>query len=110
MIMIREFETRIQALFSEDLIRGTTHLANGQEAVAVGAAAGLERQDLVLCTYRGHHHCLARGLPLKAAFAEMLGRTDGCCAGKGGSMHLTDVSRGLLGAYAIIGSHIPIAV
>jgi acetoin:2,6-dichlorophenolindophenol oxidoreductase subunit alpha len=110
MLVIREFETQVQVLFSDGLVRGTTHLANGQEAVAVGAAAGLESQDLVLCTYRGHHHCLARGLPLASAFAEILGRSGGCCGGKGGSMHLTDVSRGLLGSYAIVGSHLPIAV
>jgi acetoin:2,6-dichlorophenolindophenol oxidoreductase subunit alpha len=110
MMLIRGFENSIQTLFSQGLVRGTTHLANGQEAVAVGAAAGLQPQDFVLCTYRGHHHSLAKGLDLSSAFAEVLGRTDGCCGGKGGSMHLTDVSNGLLGSYAVVGSHLPIAV
>lgn len=110
MLRIREFENAIQGLFAKGLVRGTTHLANGQEAVAVGAAAALRPADLVLCTYRGHHHCLARGMDMTAAFAEILGRADGCCGGKSGSMHLTDVSKGLLGSYAVVGGHIPIAV
>lgn len=110
MLRIREFENRIQSLFSEGLVRGTTHLANGQEAVAVGMAAALRPGDPVLCTYRGHHHSIARGMRLEAAFAEILGRETGCCGGKGGSMHLTDKSLALMGSYAIIGSHIPIAV
>jgi TPP-dependent pyruvate/acetoin dehydrogenase alpha subunit len=107
---IRTFENQLQTLFSQGLIRGSTHLANGQEAVAVGAAAALAPNDLVFCTYRGHHHCLARGMSPESAFAEILGRADGCCGGMGGSMHLTDVSLGLLGSYAIVGAHIPIAV
>jgi pyruvate dehydrogenase E1 component alpha subunit len=107
---IRAFEDKLQQLFSDGLVRGSTHLANGQEAVAVGAAAALAPQDVVFCTYRGHHHCLARGMPPEAAFAEILGRLGGCCGGKGGSMHLTDPSLGLLGSYAIVGAHIPIAV
>lgn len=110
MMTIREFENRVMELFSSGLVRGTTHLANGQEAVAVGAASALEGRDLVLSTYRGHHHNLARGMPLADAFAEILGRSTGCCGGKGGSMHLTDVSRGLMGSYAIVGAHLPIAV
>lgn len=107
---IRRFEDAVKELFTGGLVRGTTHLANGQEAVAVGTSAALARGDLVLCTYRGHHHALARGMSLEAAFGEILGRTSGCCEGRGGSMHLTDVSLGILGAYAIVGSHLPIAV
>jgi TPP-dependent pyruvate/acetoin dehydrogenase alpha subunit len=110
MLRIREFENRIQSLFSDGLVRGTTHLANGQEAVAVGMAAAMHPGDPVLCTYRGHHHSIARGLSLDSAFAEILGRETGCCGGKGGSMHLTDKGLALMGSYAIIGSHIPIAV
>jgi acetoin:2,6-dichlorophenolindophenol oxidoreductase subunit alpha len=110
MYEIRYFEDQIQKLFSDGHIQGTTHLANGQEAVAVGAADALEPDDLVFSTYRGHHHNLARGLPMRSAFAEILGRSGGCCGGKGGSMHLTDVARGLLGSYAIVGGHLPIAV
>jgi len=110
MFDIRHFEERIQTLFADGHVRGTTHLASGQEGVAVGAAAGLQDHDLVFCTYRGHHHCLARGMSMTAAFAEILGRSGGCCGGKGGSMHLTDAKLGLLGSYAIVGGHIPIAV
>lgn len=110
MLDIRHFEERIQTLFADGHVRGTTHLAAGQEAVAVGTAAALEKADLVFCTYRGHHHCLARGMSMTAAFAEVLGRSTGCCGGKSGSMHLTDASLGLLGSYAIVGGHIPLAV
>jgi TPP-dependent pyruvate/acetoin dehydrogenase alpha subunit len=110
MELIRGFEERVQKLFSDNLVRGSTHLANGQEAVAVGVAAALQQGDQVLCTYRGHHHCLARGMSAEGAFAEILGRASGVCKGKGGSMHLTDVSKGLLGSYAIVGAHLPIAV
>ena len=110
MLDIRHFEQRIQTLFTEGHVRGTTHLASGQEAVAVGSAAALQSNDPVFCTYRGHHHCLARGMPPAAAFAEILGRAEGCCGGKGGSMHLADPSRGLFGSYAIVGSHLPLAV
>jgi pyruvate dehydrogenase E1 component alpha subunit len=97
-------------LFTEGKIPGSTHLAIGQEAVAVGAASALRPNDKVLCTYRGHHHCLARGMSPFAAMAEMLGREAGCCRGRGGSMHLTDVSLGLMGSHAIVGAHLPIAV
>ncbi len=110
MVDIREFESRVMDLFTRGLVRGTTHLAIGQEAVAVGAASVLRDGDKTLCTYRGHHHCLARGMDPYAAMAEILGRADGCCGGRGGSMHLTDTSKGLYGAYAIVGAQIPIAV
>lgn len=109
MIRIRLFEQTLDRMFARGLIRGTTHLAIGQEAVAVGAAKALADQDLVFSTYRGHHHNLARGLDMTSAFAEVLGRRDGCCGGIGGSMHLTDVSKGLMGSYAIVGGHIPLA-
>lgn len=110
MYAIRRFEQLVQQLFTDNLVRGSTHLANGQEAVAVGAAAALRPDDRILATYRGHHHCLARGMSPEGAFAEILGRATGVCGGKGGSMHLTDVSRGVYGSYAIVGAHLPIAV
>ncbi|MGH3385542.1 MAG: thiamine pyrophosphate-dependent dehydrogenase E1 component subunit alpha [Nocardioidaceae bacterium] len=110
MTLIRGFEERVKTLFSRGLVRGTTHLATGQEAVAVGASAALQPDDWVLGTYRGHHHALARGMSPASAFAEILGRSTGVCRGKGGSMHLTDVSRGVMGSYAIVGAHLPIAV
>jgi TPP-dependent pyruvate/acetoin dehydrogenase alpha subunit len=105
----RQFETRAQDLFLEGLVKGTSHLGIGQEAVAAGFAAALASKDLVFCTYRGHVHTLLRGAPMAALMAELLGRATGICGGKGGSMHLTDVARGAMGSYAIVGAHMPIA-
>src|SRR4051812_8267118 len=84
MLEIRATEARIQELFLENVIRGTTHLCDGQEAVSVGMAAALDvkRGDTVTCTYRGHGHALALGLPLKSMMAEMMGKASGCCKGK----------------------------
>lgn len=110
MARIRRFEERVAKLFNDGLVRGSTHLAVGQEAVAVGVSHALRPDDLILATYRGHHHCLARGMDMGGAFAEILGREGGVCRGRGGSMHLTDVSKGILGSYAIVGAHLPIAV
>jgi acetoin:2,6-dichlorophenolindophenol oxidoreductase subunit alpha len=110
MMEIRVSEERIQGLFLENLIRGTTHLCIGQEACSTGVAAVLEPGDTVTCTYRGHGHALAMGLPMKAMIAEMMGKASGTCKGKGGSMHMTDASLGLLGANAIVGAQLPIAV
>jgi len=110
MLEIRAFEERVQELFLEGLIQGTTHLCQGQEAVCVGAAAALRADDYLTITYRGHGHALARGMPLEAAFAEIMGRASGCCHGVGGSMHLTDFSRGLIGSFAIVGAGLPVAV
>ncbi len=111
MLDIRFCEERIQRLFEEGLVRGSTHLCIGQEAVSVGAAAAVEpeRGDTVLCTYRGHGMALALGMSLHSLLAELMGRQGGCCGGKGGSMHLADVDHGLLGTFAIVGAHIPIA-
>src|SRR5207344_844947 len=105
----RLFEQRAQDLFLEGLVKGTSHLALGQEAVAAGFAAALRREDLVFCTYRGHVHTLLRGAPMAGLMAELLGRSTGVCGGKGGSMHLTDVEHGAMGSYAIVGAHMPIA-
>ncbi len=105
----RLFEQRAQDLFLEGLVKGTSHLALGQEAVAAGFAAALRREDLVFCTYRGHVHTLLRGAPMAGLMAELLGRSTGVCGGKGGSMHLTDVVHGAMGSYAIVGAHMPIA-
>lgn len=109
MVVIRGFEEKVQDLFVQNVVRGTTHLAIGQEAVAVGASGTLRPDDYVLCTYRGHHHVLARGVPVEPTMAEMLGRANGVCGGKGGSMHLTSEEHGLLGSYPIVGAHLPIA-
>jgi pyruvate dehydrogenase E1 component alpha subunit len=105
----RLFEKRVHDLFLQGLVKGTSHLALGQEAVAAGFAAALEPDDLVFCTYRGHVHTLLRGAPMGALMGELLGRANGICGGKGGSMHLTDVSHGAMGSYAIVGAHLPIA-
>jgi acetoin:2,6-dichlorophenolindophenol oxidoreductase subunit alpha len=91
------------------LVKGTTHLAAGHEAVAVGASAALRPDDYVFATYRGHHHAIARGATPEACLAELMSRATGLCGAKGGSMHLTVAEGNMLGSYAIVGSHLPIA-
>ncbi len=110
MLEIRYVEERIQELFLENVIRGTTHLCIGQEGVSVGMAAVIDapRGDTVTCTYRGHGHALALGLGLRPLLAEMMGKEAGCCKGKGGSMHLTDMNVGLIGTFAIVGAGLPV--
>jgi TPP-dependent pyruvate/acetoin dehydrogenase alpha subunit len=103
MLEIRLFEEKVQELFMQGQIQGTTHLCQGQEAVSVGAVGALAERDYLTITYRGHGHALARGMTMESAFGELMGRTSGCCVGVGGSMHLTDFSRNLIGAFAIIG-------
>ncbi len=110
MVECRLFEERAQQLFFEGLVRGTTHLGNGQEAVAAGVAGAMRSDDYTFCTYRGHNHTLARGVGMGPIFAELFGRGTGLMGGKGGSMHLTSVAHGAMGSYAIVGAHLPIAV
>jgi pyruvate dehydrogenase E1 component alpha subunit len=110
MVECRFFEVRAQELFFEGLVRGTTHLGVGQEAVAAGVAAAMREDDYTFCTYRGHNHTLARGVPMAPIFAELFGRATGLLGGKGGSMHLTSVAHGAMGSYAIVGAHLPIAL
>lgn len=110
MLEIRIAEEEIQKLFLQNLIRGTTHLCVGQEACSVGMAWAMQKGDTVTCTYRGHGHALALGMTVKSMMAEMMGKESGACKGKGGSMHMTDASIGLLGANAIVGAQLPIAV
>jgi acetoin:2,6-dichlorophenolindophenol oxidoreductase subunit alpha len=110
MVECRTFEERAQELFFEGLVRGTTHLGNGQEAVAAGFAGAMRADDYTFCTYRGHNHTLARGVPMAPILAELFGRGSGLMGGKGGSMHLTSVAHGAMGSYAIVGAHLPIAV
>src|SRR5687768_14176794 len=110
MVECRQFETRAQALFYEGLVRGTTHLGIGQEAVAAGFAVAMRDDDYTFCTYRGHNHTLARGVPMAPILAELFGRSTGLLGGKGGSMHLTSVNHGAMGSYAIVGAHLPIAL
>ena len=110
MVEIRLFEDKVQELFQQGLIEGTTHLCQGQEAVSVGAMAALRPNDYLTVTYRGHGHAIARGLEIETLFAEIMGRASGCCRGVGGSMHFSDFSRGLIGSFAIVGAGLPVAV
>ena len=110
MVECRTFEVRAQELFFEGLVRGTTHLGPGQEAVAAGFAAAMRDDDYTFATYRGHNHALARGTPMGPLYAELFGRANGLLGGKGGSMHITDVDHHMMGSYAIVGAHLPIAL
>ena len=109
MIEIREVEAAIQGLFADGHVRGSTHLANGQEAVAIGIARAIDPDDVVTCTYRGHGHALALGVTPLAVIGEICGRTVGCAGGLGGSMHLVEPEVGLLPTFAIIGAGLPVA-
>jgi len=106
---IRFFEDECHRMFAQGLVRGSTHLCQGQEAVVVGACRALRSGDTMSCTYRGHGAVLAMGSELDRCFGEILGKAQGLCGGKGGSMHLTDIERGVLGSFAIVGAHLPIA-
>ncbi len=108
-VEIRESEQRAFDLFLQNLVKGTSHLSLGQEAVAAGFAAAMRPGDLSFCTYRGHAHTLARGVPIEKVLGELMQRDNGLMRGKGGSMHLTSVEHGVMGSYAIIGAHLPIA-
>jgi pyruvate dehydrogenase E1 component alpha subunit len=110
MVECRQFEQRTHELFLAGLVRGTTHLGIGQEAVAAGFAAAMREDDWTFCTYRGHNHNLARGVPMAPALAELMGKQGALNGAKGGSMHLTSVAHGVMGSYAIVGAHLPIAV
>jgi TPP-dependent pyruvate/acetoin dehydrogenase alpha subunit len=103
MLLIRRFEERVYRLFLEGEIPGTLHQYHGQEAVAVGVCDVLRRDDWITSTHRPHGHALAKGVSSRAAMAELYGKRTGCCAGKGGSMHLGDPSIGMLPAIAIVG-------
>jgi TPP-dependent pyruvate/acetoin dehydrogenase alpha subunit len=109
-LQIRGTEKAAFDLFMTGLVKGTTHLAAGHEAVAVGTSAALRPDDYVWATYRGHHHAMARGLSPEACLAELMSKVTGSSQGKGGSMHLTHAQGNMMGSYAIIGSHLPMAV
>jgi len=109
MVLIRFFEEQAIELFAKGLITGSTHPCIGQEAIAVGVCSALRPDDQVLATYRGHGAALAKGSPPGPIMAELLTRIDGCCRGRGGSMHLCDRKHGFLGTNAIVAAHIPIA-
>src|SRR5215471_6288825 len=109
MEVMRRTEKAAHDLFLAGLVKGTTHLAAGHEAVAVGASAALRPDDYVFATYRGHHHAMARGATPEECLAELMSKGTGLNKAKGGSMHLTKASAGMLGSYAIVGAHLPIA-
>jgi TPP-dependent pyruvate/acetoin dehydrogenase alpha subunit len=106
---LRLFEKRAYDLFMQQLVKGTSHLSLGMEAVATGFGTAMRPDDYTFATYRGHAHTLARGVPMEGVLAELLGRSNGLLGGKGGSMHLTSVEHGVMGSYAIIGAHLTIA-
>jgi len=108
-VNIREAEQRAYDLFLQNLVKGTSHLSLGQEAVAAGFGTAMKKGDLSFCTYRGHAHTLARGVPVEKVLGELMQRDNGLMRGKGGSMHLTSEEHGVMGSYAIIGAHLPIA-
>jgi len=109
MVEIRAIEDRIQKLFVDGEVRGSTHLCSGQEAVAVGIARATRVDDVVACTYRGHGHALALGVTPVQVLGEICGRTVGCAGGLGGSMHLVEPDVGLLPTFAIVGAGLPVA-
>mgnify|MGYP005836834957 CR=1 FL=1 len=110
MIRIRRFEAACVELYQAQKIRGYLHLYDGEEAVSVGVAAVLAPEDWVVATYREHGQALARGVPAGTLLAEMLGRLEGCCRGRGGSMHIFDARTRFLGGNAIVGGGLPLAV
>lgn len=109
MVTIRRFEDRLYQLFLQGLMPGTLHQYQGQEAVAVGVCSALRTDDIIFSTHRPVGHAIAKGMTLKSIAAELMGKADGCAGGKGGQMHLTDVSIGMMPSNAIVGANIPIA-
>jgi len=103
MFLIRAFDSSLPQLYTQGLSRGSSHAAIGQEAVAVGACSVLQRADYITSTHRGHGHAIAKGADVRLMMAELFGRSEGYCKGKGGSMHIADFSIGMLGANGIVG-------
>ncbi len=110
MRLIRAAETRLSQLFADGEVPGFIHLSIGQEAVAAGVCAALQPTDTLASNHRGHGHALAKGIDLDAFFLEIMGREEGICKGRGGSMHVADMSVGMLGANGIVGAGLPLAV
>lgn len=109
MVKIRKFEEKVEDLSRKAILPGLHHLYIGEEAVAVGAISALCKEDLIISTHRGHGHCIAKGVDVKKMMVELFGKKLGCCRGKGGSMHISDIEIGMLGANGIVGSNISIA-
>ncbi len=110
MLEIRCFEEKVFELYAQNLVPGTIHLYTGEEAVAVGVCGNLRKDDYITSTHRGHGHCIAKGAQPKRVMAEILGKKTGYCKGKGGSMHIADFKVGMLGATAVVGAGLPIAM
>src|SRR5438067_11118399 len=106
---LRQAEQRAYDLFLQNLVKGTSDLSLGQEAIAAGFGCAMTKGAHPFCTYRGHAHTLARGVPVEKVLGELMQRDNGLMRGKGGSMHLTSAAHGVMGSYAIIGAHLPIA-
>ena len=109
MVLIRQFEDRVKSLFLEGIMPGTIHQCQGQEATAVGVCAALKESDFITSTFRGHGHALAKGLTVREMLDELFGATTGCCKGKGGSMHMGNLEKGMVPGIAIVAGGIPIA-
>jgi acetoin:2,6-dichlorophenolindophenol oxidoreductase subunit alpha len=109
LVELRDSEQRAHELFLQNLIKGTSHLSLGQEAIAAAFGVAMRPGDKSFCTYRGHAHTLARGASIEGVLGELMLRDNGLMRGKGGSMHLTSVEHGVMGSYAIVGAHLPIA-
>src|SRR3984893_17793484 len=109
MLLIRQFEDRVKSLFLEGIMPGTIHQCQGQEATAVGVCAALKESDFITSTFRGHGHALAKGLTIQEMLDELFGATTGCCKGKGGSMHIGNLEKGMITGIAIVAGGIPVA-
>jgi pyruvate dehydrogenase E1 component alpha subunit len=109
MVQIRTFEDAAGKNFADGLVPGFVHLYAGEEAVAVGVCAHLTDDDFITSTHRGHGHCIAKGVDIPGMVAELMGKSTGICNGKGGSMHIADVDKGMLGANGIVGGGLPLA-
>lgn len=109
MLEIRKFEDKVHDLFAQGRLPGFVHLYAGEEAVAVGVCAHLDDKDSITSTHRGHGHCIAKGCELDGMMAELFGKITGLCKGKGGSMHIADLNKGMLGANGIVGGGYPLA-
>src|SRR3984957_10821958 len=109
MLLIRQFEDRVKSLFLEGIMPGTIHQCQGQEATAVGVCAALQEGDFITSTFRGHGHALAKGLTVQEMLDELFGASTGCCKGKGGSMHMGNLKKGMVPGIAIVAGGIPLA-
>ncbi|WP_339630980.1 thiamine pyrophosphate-dependent dehydrogenase E1 component subunit alpha [uncultured Sneathiella sp.] len=110
MLLVREAENKLSSLFADGEVPGFIHLSVGQEAVCVGITSALEKQDTLASNHRGHGHALSKGVELESFFLEVMGKEEGICGGRGGSMHVADMSVGMLGANGIVGAGIPLAI